>query len=61
MSKRFGKYIAYFDYFVKTLIILSVTTGSISITSFANVIRASVGITSASFRLAFSTVRNNKK
>ena len=69
MSKRFGKYIAYFDHFDKTLIILSVTTGSISITSFANVIRASVGITSASFRLAFSictgivkkTVRNNKK
>ena len=69
MSKRFSKYIAYFDYFDKTLIILSVTTGSISITSFANVIRASVGITSASFRLAFSictgivkkTVINNKK
>ena len=34
--------------------ILSVTTGSISITSFATVIAAPVGIASASFSLAFS-------
>ena len=54
MSKRFSKYIASFDYFDKSLIVLSVTTGSISIASFATVIGAPVGITSASFSLAFS-------
>ena len=31
MSKRFSKCIASFDYFDKSLIVLSVTTGSISI------------------------------
>ena len=54
MSKRLCKYIAAFDYFDKSLIILSVTTGSISIASFATVIGAPVGIASASFSLAFS-------
>ena len=38
MSKRLSKYIASFDYFDKSLIVLSVTTGSISIPSFATVI-----------------------
>ena len=54
MSKRFGKYIASFDYFDKTLIVLSITTGSIFIASFATVIGAPVGIPSPSFSLAFS-------
>ena len=55
MSKRLSKYIAYFDYFDKTLIILlSVTTGSISIASYVTVIGAPVGIASACFSLAFS-------
>ena len=40
MSK--SKYIASFDYFDKPLIALSVTTGSISIASFATVVGASV-------------------
>ena len=72
MSKRLSKYIASFDYFEKSLIVLSVTTGSISIASFATVIGAPVGIVSASFTLAFSistgiikkllkTTRNKKK
>ena len=72
MSKRLSKYIASFDYFDKSLIVLSVTTGSISIVSFANVIGAPEGIVSASFSLAFSmstgiiknllkTTRNKKK
>ena len=47
MSERFSKYIA-------SLIVLSVTNGSISIASFATVIGAPVGIASASFSLAFS-------
>ena len=54
MSKRVSKYIASFDYFYKYLIVLSATSGSISITSFATVIGAPVGIASANFRLAFS-------
>ena len=72
MNKRLSKYIASFDYFDKSLIVLSVTTGSISIASFATVIGAPVGIISASFSLAFSistgiikkllkTTRNKKK
>ena len=72
MNKRLSKYIASFDYFDKSLIVLSVTTGSISIASFATVIGAPVGIVSASFSLAFSistgiikkllkTTRNKKK
>ena len=72
MSKRLSKYIASFDYFDKSLIVLSVATGSIYIASFATVIGAPVGIASASFSLAFSistgivkkllkTTRNKKK
>ena len=72
MSKRLTKYIASLDYFEKSLIVLSVTTGSISIASFATVIGAPVGMMSASFSLAFSittgfvkkflkTIRNKKK
>ena len=55
MSKRLSKYIASFDYFDKSLIVLSVTTGSISSASFATVIGAPEGIISASFSLAFLT------
>ena len=54
MSKRLSKYIASFGYFDKSLIVLSVTTGSIYIASFATVIEAPVEIASASFSLAFS-------
>ena len=54
MSKKLSKYIASFDYFDKSLIVLSVTTGSISIASFATVIRAPVEMMSASCSLAFS-------
>ena len=72
MSKRLSKYIASFDYFDKSLIVLSVTTGSISIVSFATIIGTPVGMVSASFSLAFSiptgiikkllkTTRNKKK
>ena len=72
MSKRFSKYIASFDYFDKSLTVLSVTTGIISIASFATVIWAPVGMASTSFSLAFlisteivkkllKTTRNKKK
>ena len=72
MSKGISKYIASFNYFDKTLIVLSVTTGSISIALFSTFIGEPVGIVSASFSLAFSistgivkkllkTTRNKKK
>ena len=54
MSKRLSKYIASFDYFDKSLIVLSVTTGSISIASFATVIGAPAVMMSAICSLAFS-------
>ena len=43
----------FFLLFYKSLIVLSVTTGSVSIAPFAIVIRALLGITSASFSLPF--------
>ena len=54
MRKRLSKYIASLDYFDKSLIFLSVATGSISIAAFATVIGAPAGIASASFSLKFS-------
>ena len=54
MRKRFSKYIASFDYFPQSLIVLSATRGSISIASFATVIGTPVGIASASISLTFS-------
>ena len=54
MSKTLSKYIASFDYFDKSLSVLSITTGSISIASFATVNGAPVGIVRAVFSLAFS-------
>ena len=38
MSKKLSKYISFFDYFDKSLIVLSVTSGGVSIGSFATVI-----------------------
>ena len=54
MRKRLSKYITSFDYIDKSLIVLSATSGSISIPSFATVIGAPVGIASASLNLRFS-------
>ena len=72
MSKSLSKYIASFEYLDKSLIVLSVATGSICIASFTTTIRVPVGIMSASCSLAFSittgfvkkflkTIRNKKK
>ena len=54
MSKKLNKYVSFFYYFDKSLIVLSVTSGRVSIASFSTVIRIPVGITSASLSLAFS-------
>ena len=70
LSKRLSKYVASFGYFDKLLTVLSVTTGSISITSFAT--GTPIGMVSANFSLAFlistetvrkqlKTTRNKKK
>ena len=72
LNKSLSKYIASFDYFDKSLIVLSVTTSRMSIPSFSTVIGGPVGIPSASFSLAFlistgivkkllKTTRNKKK
>ena len=72
MGKKLSKYISFFDYFDKSLIVLSVTSGGVSLASFAAVIRIPAGITSASLSVAFSlciglvkkllkTTRNKKK
>ena len=54
MSKKLNKYISFFDYFDKSLIVLSVRSAGVSIASFATVFGVPVGITSASLSLAFS-------
>ena len=56
MNKKNVNY-SFFDYFDKSLIALSVTSGGVSIASFATVIGAPIGITSASLSLAFSLCR----
>ena len=72
MSKGLSKYIASFDYFGKSLIVLSATSDSISIASFATVVETPVGTATASLSLSFllptgliekllKTTRNKKK
>ena len=53
MRKRLSKCIASFDYIDNHLTVLSTTSGSNSIASFATVIGAPVGIGGASFSLTF--------
>ena len=72
ISKNLSKYIASLDYFDKSLNVLSILSGSISIASFATVIGAPAGIIGASCGFTFSitsgfvkkflkTIRNRKK
>ena len=69
MSKRLSEYIASFHYFDKSLVVLSVITGTISIASFTTVITAPPGILRAIVSLTFSiftgivkkTLKNNHK
>ena len=72
ISKNLSKYIAFLDYFDKSLNVLSLLWGSISIASFANVIETPAGIIGASCGFTFSiksifvktflkTIRNKKK
>ena len=72
ISTNISKYIASLDYFDKSLNVLSILSGSISIVSFATVIRPPAGIIGASCGLTFSitsgfikkflkTTKNKKK
>ena len=72
VSKNISKYIASLNYFDKSLNVLSILAGKISIASFATVIGAPAGIIGASCGLTFSitsgfvkkflkTIRNKKK
>ena len=70
-SKKLNKYVTAFDYIDKVLIVLSATSGGVSIISFTSVVGAPVGIASANFILSFSlttgivkkllSIRNKKK
>ena len=68
ISKNLSKYIASFDYLDKSIIVLSVSTGSISIASFTTVIGTPVGICILAFSIttgfvkkSLKTIRNKKK
>ena len=69
ICKNISKYIASLDYFDKSLNVLSILSGSISIASFATVIRTPAGIIGASCCFTFSITlgickkvfKNNKK
>ena len=52
-SQKLNKYVTTFDYIDKILIVLSATTGGVSIILFTSIIGAPVGIASASFTLIF--------
>ena len=54
ISKNLSKYFASLDSFDKSLNVLSILSGSISIASFATVVEAPAGIIGASWRLTFS-------
>ena len=53
-SKKLSKYVAVFDYIDQALIVLSATSGGVSIISFTSIVGAPVGIASASLTLFFS-------
>ena len=54
ISKKLSKSIASLDYMDKVLIMLSATSGGVSIISYASVIEIPAGIISSSFTLVFS-------
>ena len=53
-GKKLSKYVSVFDYIDQALIILSATSGGVSIISFTSIVRTPVGIANASFTLIFS-------
>ena len=59
--KKLSKYVTAFDYIDKSLIVLSVRSGGVSIIVFKSVVGAPVGIASASFTLIFSLTAGKTK
>ena len=55
--RKLNKYITIFDYIDKTLIILSATSGGVSIISVISIVGLPVEIASASFTLIFSVAK----
>ena len=53
-SKKLSKYVPVFDYIDQALIVLSATSGEVSIILFTSIVGAPVGIASASLALFFS-------
>ena len=60
-SKKLNKYAAVFDYIDEALIVLSATSGGVSIISFTSIVGAPVGIASASLTLFFSLTTGKVK
>ena len=65
-SKKLNKYVTAFDYIDKVLIVLSATSGGVSIISFTSIVGSPGGIASASLTLMFSlttgiVIEYNKK
>ena len=54
ISKNLNKHVTGFDYIDQALIVLSTTSGGVSIISFKTIVGAPVGIASASLTLSFS-------
>ena len=52
-SQKLNKYVTTFEYIDKILIVLSATTGGVSIISFTSIFGAPVGMASVSFILNF--------
>ena len=52
-SQKLNKYVTTFDYIDKILIVLSATSGGVSIISFTSIVEAPVGIASANLTLIF--------
>ena len=53
-SKKSSQYVAVFDYIDKVLIVLSATSGGVSIILLTSIVGAPVGVASASLTLFFS-------
>ena len=58
-SKKLSKYVTAFDYIDNVLIVLSATSGGVSIISVTSIVGAPVGIASASFTLFFLSSNRN--
>ena len=61
MRKKLKRYILSFDYFGKSLIVSSVTSGSISIAPFTTILGAAVRIASARLTCILNFYRNCEK